>query len=62
MNVTVKKLSQQLREIERRTIDDIRSRQTKQSFGGALKVDPNKVYINERDGRKAIASLRMRIR
>ncbi|TMN19669.1 hypothetical protein [Pseudoxanthomonas sp. X-1] len=62
MNESVRKLSDRLREIEKRTIEDIRSRQTSQSFGGALRVDPDKVFINEHDGRRAIESLRKLVR
>jgi hypothetical protein len=62
MNKTIRELSNRLREIERRTVEELRSRQTTQSFSGALRVDPDKVFINERDGRRAIESLRKRVR
>lgn len=62
MNETVRRLSDRLREIEKLTIEELRSRQTKQSFSGSLRVDPSKVFINERDGRRAIESLRKRAR
>lgn len=62
MSLLTRELKDRLREVEQRTVDELRSRQTKQSFGGALRVDPAKVFISDRDGRRAIDSLRKRIR
>lgn len=62
MNKAIRRLSDSFREIERRTVEELRSLQATQSFGGALRVDPDKVFINRRDGRRAFESLRKRVR
>lgn len=61
MNEIVRKLADQLREIERQTAEELRSRQTTRTFSGALRVEPDKVYIDAREGRRVIESLSRRL-
>ncbi len=58
MSDITRKIKDHLREIEQLAAKEISSKQTSQSFSGRVKVHPDKVFIGERDGRRAIEFLR----
>lgn len=61
MSTDSRKIRNNLRDFAGEALRELQSRQTVQSFSGALKVRQDRVVINEVDGRKAIEKLRQRM-
>lgn len=61
MSTGTRKIKVDLRSFASEVMRELQARQTVQSFNGALKVNHDRVVINEMDGRKAIEKLRQRM-
>lgn len=61
MSTDSRKVKNNFRAFAGEVLRELQSRQTVQSFSGALKVRQDRVVVNEMDGRKAIEKLRQRL-
>jgi len=61
MSTSTRKIKLHLRDFAGDVMRELQSRQTVQSFNGALKVNPDRVVISELEGRKAIEKLKRRM-
>ncbi|WP_426804389.1 hypothetical protein [Stenotrophomonas sp. SrG] len=62
MSTGTRKIKSDLRDFAGEVMRELQSRQTVQSFNGALRVNPDRVVIGEVEGRRAIEKLRQRLK
>lgn len=62
MSTGTRKIKSDLRSFAGEVMRELQSRQTVQSFNGALRVNPDRVVIGEVEGRRAIEKLRQRLK
>lgn len=62
MSTGTRKIKSDLRDFAGEVMRELQSRQTVQSFNGALRVNPDRVVISEMEGRRAIEKLRQRLK
>ncbi|MDQ1064067.1 hypothetical protein [Stenotrophomonas sp. SORGH_AS_0282] len=62
MSTGTRKIKSDLRDFAGEVMRELQSRQTVQSFNGALRVNPDRVVISEVEGRRAIEKLRQRLK
>lgn len=62
MSTGTRKIKSDLRNFAGEVMRELQSRQTVQSFNGALRVNPDRVVIGELEGRRAIEKLRQRLK
>ncbi|MGH8466252.1 MAG: hypothetical protein ACRER5_19095 [Pseudomonas sp.] len=62
MSTGTRKIKSDLRDFAGEVMRELQSRQTVQSFNGALRVNPDRVVIGEAEGRRAIEKLRQRLK
>lgn len=62
MSTGTRKIKSDLRNFAGEVMRELQSRQTVQSFNGALRVNPDRVVIGEVEGRRAIEKLRQRLK
>jgi hypothetical protein len=53
-----KKKIEDLRVYEDRVAQELREAQSVQTFGGTLKINLDRVYVDQKDGRRALDELR----
>ncbi|WP_312326785.1 hypothetical protein [Stenotrophomonas sp.] len=62
MSTGTRKIKSDLRDFFGEVMRELQSRQTVQSFNGALRVNTDRVVIGEAEGRRAIKKLRQRLK